>query len=238
MQGIRAGFQHDANDGPAGATHARVECGLHFELLHRIGGRRVGDAGAIVCVAGLCIWDAIDGEVGGAERRALNRRARAGGVHLGRRLVVEAVRIHVVYTRSQVHQRVGAAVRKRKLRNALAVDDGADIRAGGLQQGGFRGDLDGLGARPEFQREIQLHMIGDAQFNVVAHAALKARGRRGNAVPAREQQRDYILAFGIRAGLDHDIGGQVPHLDLGGRHECAGGVADLARDGGPGFLAG
>ncbi len=218
-QHVGAALQRQVHRAGAGVADLRVVGrGLDLEFLDGVGRRLDADAGPGHDVAG-----AVDGEVA-VDRPADGEAAQVVVVHRPLQRVGALER----GAGDEAGQAVGGAVSERNLGDQLAVDHLAHGRGAGLEHRPIGDDADFLGDAAGFERHVVLHLVADADLDVVVDAGAEAVQDGGHPVGAGQEVERGVASLvggrGRRRGVRVDVDDR--HRDAG-QHR-AGRVGDAA----------
>ena len=112
----------------------------------------------------------------------------------------------------QVH---GVARKQRQLHRAPLVNHLPQRGFGGIEQRRFGGHLNHFLVVADLQGEVELHLIGHADFDVILDELLEAGEFGGDGILAGDEVGQKIIAFGVGRGGESDAGFGVGRLNGG-----------------------
>src|SRR5262249_40383117 len=105
-----------------------------------------------------------------------------------------------------------AAVERQRL-NLVLIDDDAEVGSRRVDQRRRGGDVNRVADRAGFEREIDLRTRARIQFDFLTFGQLETLSRDLNRISPGRQQRELIIALGVRYGLAGHIGLNVRGFD-------------------------
>ena len=184
MEIVGTGFDTDVSHTALRLPELRIEGRrLHLELLHDIGGRHIRR----------CNLVGVGARRGGrtVDRDIVQQAAGSahGEVHDVGRLerTIQPDAAVKGDAGGEANQQEWVAIRERKVRDAFGIDYGAQRGAFRVEQGYFRTHRHLLFRSANFQRDVDIEAIGDADLHVMAKGRLKPRCRDFNLIRARRQ---------------------------------------------------
>ena len=219
----------DAQVGHAslGVAHRRVEGGrLHLELLDDVGWRHVRRDDLSGVRRGSA-RHAVDGQVAAVAARAVHRvpddvRRLEGTIEAGRAGVGDAG--------GQADQVVRIAVRRRQLGDAPGIDDVAERAVGGFEEGRRGADRHFLDRAANFERDLELEPIGDADVDRFTHPLLESRELDRDLVGPGNQIGNLKESIAVRHGRNVRAHRDVRRGHRGAGHQALAGVDDCSRN--------
>ena len=224
VQAVGAGPQRRVEHAAAGAAHLGiVGVDLHLHVLERLDARVGGGA-----VAQVGDGDAVERVVVATAGAAAERQQRGVG------LVLLAVELGVAGGDHRRHRRAdqegGASGGRQRLHVGL-VEDRADRRVRSLDPGRLAGDVHRLLEAADLELHVQRQELLRADLHAALGHGLEARHRDLDAVQARREVRQVVLASRVGHRRSRDVGLLVDRRHFGARHDAGGivhGAADAA----------
>ena len=222
MQRVGAALHRHVDRRPSRVALLRVVGRrLDLELLHRVGGRDVGDAPSVGVVG-----RAVEGEL-------VAPGGPVGDDRRGPRVVERAGELEVAgvgRARREPGQDERVAVRERQAGDPLGVDHLARGPRSRLEKRRAGHDLDQLGDPAGLELEVQRQAVADADLHGPA-GLLEAHQLGGHRVLADGKVEQVVVALRVGSGRDREVR-RLPGGDDGGPgHYCARRVGHGARDG-------
>ena len=205
----------------------RVNAGLHFEFLQGVDGGQE-QVGIEIDVG---VGHAVKGEVIELAAHSGDRELLLGTVApLARAGPAEAVGEVGVDVGAERDQRNEIAAVQRQIDNAPVFNHRTHRGVFSVEQRSANDDLHGFRQRSDFELEVDTGHLLHLQLDAAADLALEARHLRLDAVNARQERGERVIAGVIRRCRAGEIGRRIRDCYRGAHHQGAGRVGHDAGD--------